>query len=205
MRAPVRESRSGGSTAHEEGRRLSELEAGEHRGREHKVEPQLALRLQLKLDEQAGLVAALRRRHVGHTPLAARPRARPARAAWLRSRRWLRWAGWQRTIRRRFRSMRPPSFKCSRTLTCMCVARRWTRLTLPPFAHPVGEHRKTWMTLLGAIDARLVLALAVYLVPARPYRPPTPLTPFSAPSHLFRTPPAPYYCSDRPVPRLLSR
>ena len=56
----MRESRSGGSTAHEEGRRLSELEAGEHRGREHKVEPQLALRLQLKLEHGGALYRAAR-------------------------------------------------------------------------------------------------------------------------------------------------
>ena len=55
MRAPVRESRSGGSTAHEEGRRLFELEAGEHRGREHKVEPQLALRLEPELEHGGAL------------------------------------------------------------------------------------------------------------------------------------------------------
>ena len=50
--------------------------------------------------------------------------------------------------------------KTDKKLAMSQIARRWTRLTLPPFAHPVGEHRKTWMTLLGAIDARLVLANA---------------------------------------------
>ena len=40
------------------------------------------------------------------------------------------------------------------------IARRWTRLELPAFAHPVGEHRKTWRSLLGTIETHLVLANA---------------------------------------------
>ena len=40
------------------------------------------------------------------------------------------------------------------------TARRWTLLTLPPFAHPVGQDRRSWISLLGSIESRLVLANA---------------------------------------------
>lgn len=40
------------------------------------------------------------------------------------------------------------------------TARRWTLLTLPPFAHPVEGNRKPWLSVLAAIESRLVLANA---------------------------------------------
>lgn len=50
--------------------------------------------------------------------------------------------------------------KTSDKLAMSQTARRWTRLTLPPFAHPVGEHTKPWRSLLGTIETHLVLANA---------------------------------------------
>lgn len=50
--------------------------------------------------------------------------------------------------------------KTSKNLAMSQIARRWTRLTLPPFEHPVGEHRKAWISLLGTIETHLVLANA---------------------------------------------
>jgi len=50
--------------------------------------------------------------------------------------------------------------KTSKNLAMSQIARRWTRLTLPPFEHPVGEHRKAWLSLLGTIETHLVLANA---------------------------------------------
>lgn len=50
--------------------------------------------------------------------------------------------------------------KTSKQLAMSQIARRWTRLELPPFAHPVGDHRKTWLSLLGTIETHLVLANA---------------------------------------------
>ncbi len=50
--------------------------------------------------------------------------------------------------------------KTDRKLAMSQIARRWTRLTLPPFEHPVGEHRKPWVSILGTIESHLVLANA---------------------------------------------
>ncbi|CDJ99374.1 TniB family protein [Microbacterium sp. C448] len=50
--------------------------------------------------------------------------------------------------------------KTTKKLAMSQIARRWTRLALPPFAHPVDEHRKAWLSLLGTIETHLVLANA---------------------------------------------
>ena len=50
--------------------------------------------------------------------------------------------------------------KTTKQLAMSQIARRWTRLTLPPFAHPVDEQRTIWRSLLGTIESHLVLANA---------------------------------------------
>lgn len=50
--------------------------------------------------------------------------------------------------------------KTTKKLAMSQIARRWTRLTLPPFEFPVGEDRRVWRSLLGTIESHLVLANA---------------------------------------------
>lgn len=50
--------------------------------------------------------------------------------------------------------------KNSKGMAMSQTARRWTLLTLPPFAAPVGDARRDWISLLGSIEQRLVLGNA---------------------------------------------